>query len=218
MSTIWDAATFDGERRRLIPCFDAFYGTAAEMVARSGPEPPRVLDLGAGTGILSAAILDRRPDARMHLLDASEAMLGQARLRLGRWEPTISVGSMTDALPAGPFDAVVSSLAIHHLEDDAKRALYGRIHEVLAPGGILVNAEQVRGRTDRIQRLFESMHLDGARHLGSDEAEIARAVDRMRHDRCATVDDQIRWLDDLGYSDSTCFYQWFGFAVFGGWK
>jgi tRNA (cmo5U34)-methyltransferase len=59
MSTVWNAATYDSERRRLVPCFDDFYGSAAELVTRCFPSCPRILDLGAGTGILSAAIVER---------------------------------------------------------------------------------------------------------------------------------------------------------------
>jgi cyclopropane fatty-acyl-phospholipid synthase-like methyltransferase len=43
------------------------------------------------------------------------------------------------------FDAIVSALAIHHLEDAEKRSLFARIHERLRPGGVFVNAEQVVG-------------------------------------------------------------------------
>jgi tRNA (cmo5U34)-methyltransferase len=220
MSAIWDASTYDEERRRLIPCFDAFYDTAAEMVARacSDRESPRFLDLGAGTGLLSCAILARLPRARAVLLDASSRMLDQARSRLSRFDTTFLVQAMTDALPEGPFDAVVSSLAIHHLDDDAKRSLYARARDVLAPGGLFVNAEQVSGGTPRLDALFLSMHLDVARDLGSSLVEIARAVDRMRHDRCATTDEQVRWIKEIGFTDPTCFFQWYGFAVFGGWR
>src|SRR5881394_313569 len=89
MSTIWNAATYDSERRRLVPCFDEFYGTVTEMVARCCQSSPRILDLGAGTGILSAAILERLPSARLTLLDPSAEMLRRATTRLARWQPAL---------------------------------------------------------------------------------------------------------------------------------
>src|SRR5436190_2248708 len=117
MSTIWNASTYDTERRRLIPCFGEFYGTVAELVARSCPDSPRILDLGTGTGILAAAILDRVPTAQLHLLDASAEMLQQAATRLAEWQPRLVVQSLNEDLPGGSFHAVVSALAIHHLKD-----------------------------------------------------------------------------------------------------
>jgi tRNA (cmo5U34)-methyltransferase len=218
MSSVWDATTYDSERRRLVPCFDEFYGAAAELVARCCPTGPHVLDLGAGTGILSSAIVERIPSARLTLLDTSSDMLQRAALRLSRWQPEIVVQPLTAALPPGPFDAVVSALAIHHLSDQDKRDLYARILAVLAPGGLFVNAEQVAGASSRLQKLFETIHLDRARSLGSSDAEIDGALKRMSYDLCTTVADQIAWLDEAGYQDAECFYRWFRFALLGGWK
>ena len=176
MKSVWNASTYDSERRRLVPCFDDFYGTVAELVVRCCPQSPRILDLGAGTGLLTAAIVDRVPAAQIHLLDASAEMLARAETRLADRHPQVHVQSLSADLPGGPFDAVVSALAIHHLDDAGKRDLYARILKALAPGGLFINAEQVSGRSGRVQALLEDTHLDGARALGSSESEIARAV------------------------------------------
>lgn len=218
MSAIWNASTYDTERRRLIPCFDDFYGTVSELVARSCPKEARVLDLGAGTGIVSAAILSTTPQARLTLLDASAQMLDQARKRLADHRPEIVVQGLAAGLPRGPFDAVVSALAIHHLIDSEKMDLFRRVLSVLVPGGIFINAEQVSGGSRRLQQLFESVHLDRARQLGSSEAEILAAVERMQFDRCATARDQVSWLAEAGFEDCECFFRSFRFAVYGGWK
>ena len=145
-------------------------------------------------------------------------MLSRASERLRKFNPQLVVQTLTQSLPAGPFDAVVSALAIHHLSDDEKRALYRAILDVLRPGGIFINAEQVAAPTKRLQNLFESVHLDQSRGLGSSDSEIAGAVERMSYDRCAALSDQITWLKQLGYEDVECFYRSFRFAVFGGWR
>jgi len=218
MSTIWDARTYDSERRRLVPCFDEFYGTAPELVARTCPASPRILDLSAGTGILSSIICERIEAARLCLPDASAEMLQRAAARLALSEPEIFVQPLTEDLPPGSFDAVVSALAIHHLSDDDKRRLYARIFNVLSPGGIFINVEQVFGLSRRLQNFFEVVQLDRSRALGSSEAEIQGAIERMSHDKCAPVADQISWLDQIGFKDTECFYRSFRFGVFGGWK
>jgi tRNA (cmo5U34)-methyltransferase len=218
MSAVWDARTYDSERRRLVPCFDDFYGAGAELIARSCSASPRILDLGAGTGIFSEIVIRRIPRASLHLLDASAEMLEQASIRLAAHQPQLHVQSLTAPLPSGSFDAVISALAIHHLSDEEKRALYGRILDLLAPGGLFINAEQVAGGSSRLQQLIESVHLDGARRLGSSEKEIEAAIRRMSCDRCATFGEQLRWLEQLGFQDVDCFYRAFRFAVFGGWR
>jgi tRNA (cmo5U34)-methyltransferase len=218
MSSVWNAGTYDSERRRLVPCFDAFYGCAATLAAHVCPPGARILDLGAGTGILSAAMVDRIPAARLTLLDISTEMLRQAETRLAPWRPEMVAQPLTAPLPSGPFDAVVSALAIHHLSDEEKRSLYSRVLDVLTPCGVFINAEQVAGASGRLQELFEATHLEQARSLGSSEAEIEGAIERMRLDRCATVADQLAWLEAAGYEDVECFYRWFRYAVFGGWR
>ncbi len=214
----WEARTYDEPRRRLVPCYEAFYGTAAELVAQLAPSRPRLLDLGAGTGLMSAAIGDRVPIGSLTLLDGSARMLAQARERLAAFHPLTVEADLRDALPEGPFDVVVSALAVHHLDDPEKRRLYARVFERLAPGGFLVNAEQIRPADPAVAKLFESTHLQSARRLGSDEAEIAAAVDRMKSDRCCAADQQVRWLAEIGFDLTAVYYQWFNFAVFAGCK
>lgn len=219
MNSVWNPATYDQARRRLVPCFDAFYGTVAELVARTAPAAaPRILDLGAGTGLLSAQVLERVQPASLTLLDGSGAMLARAAERLRAHEPAVVEAEFGAPLPAGPFDVVMSALAIHHLPDEEKRDLFARIHGVLAPGGLFVNAEQVRGRDAGEQALFERLHLDTARSLGSSGTEIAEAVERMKIDRCATLDAQVAWLADAGFVRPGAYFHWFRFAVYAGWK
>jgi len=62
-------------------------------------------------------------------------------------DATYVTGDLASPLPAGPWDAIVSALAIHHLEDDGKRDLFARAHDALGDGGVFVNAEQVSGPT-----------------------------------------------------------------------
>ncbi|MBP6179724.1 MAG: class I SAM-dependent methyltransferase [Anaerolineales bacterium] len=219
MSKIWNASEFDLSRRRLIPCYDLFYSTAAELAARSiHVASPAILDLGAGTGLLSEFVMEKVGSAGLHLLDESGEMLAKAQQRLARYEPKIYIQQMTEPLPQVKFQAVISSLAIHHLDDQAKRDLYRRIYDSLDTGGVFINAEQVLGVDVEQEQFFEEMHLKGARALGSDEDEIRAAKERMTFDRCATLTDQISWLRECGFQRAGLFFQHFRFAVFAGWK
>jgi tRNA (cmo5U34)-methyltransferase len=206
------AAGYEDARRRLIPPFDAFYGTAVCALGLAGRPLRRVLDLGAGTGMLAARVLDAHPGAELVLLDGSEAMLEQARAALGD-RVGYAVADLDAALPEGPWDAVVSALAIHHLEDESKRRLFGRIHDALAVDGVFVNAEQVAGPTALFEGAYESWHERRARELGTSDEEWAAAVERRVHDRCATVEHQLCWLRDAGFADADCLFRERRFAV-----
>ena len=212
--TVWTAAEYDAPRRRLVPSFDLLYGTAADQVAGAAIRVGEVLDLGAGTGLLSAAVAARLPAVRLHLFDGSVEMLGHARQRLAdRPDTTFTEGDLNDPLPPGPFAAIVSALAIHHLTDAAKRKLYARAFVALRPGGVLVNLDQVLGPTPAMERQYAAAHKGYARRHGSDDAEWAGAEERMRVDRPATLDDQLGWLRSAGFIDVDCVAKDHRFAV-----
>jgi len=206
------AEDYDAERRRLLPCFDAFYAAAVEAVGLAGRPPGRVLDLGAGTGLLAEFVARAFPEARLTLLDGAGAMLAQARERLGD-RASYVIGDFADPLPEGPWDAIVSALAIHHLDDPGKRDLSARAHAALGPGGVFVNAEQVAGESAWLDAFYVERHERAARALGATEAEWAAAAQRMSHDVCATVEDQLAWLRDAGFPDAGCLWRDGRFAV-----
>jgi tRNA (cmo5U34)-methyltransferase len=212
------APRYTALRRRLVPGYDEFYGAVVDVLSLSAQPPRRVLDLGAGTGLLSARIAEAFPDTEFELLDGSEPMLAEARVRLGDAVAAVHVADMADPLPAGPFDAIVSALAIHHLTDADKRRLFSRAREALVAGGVFVNAEQVAGPTDELTAIYNSIWERDCRALGATEEELAGARERMRHDRCVDVESQLAWMREAGFGAADCVYKSWRFAVLAGFK
>jgi tRNA (cmo5U34)-methyltransferase len=212
------AQDYDGQRRRLVPCFESFYGTAVDVLAlREGPVG-RVLDLGAGTGLMSEAVLDRYPQAELVLLDGAAEMLAQAAERLRGKRATRVHADLREALPDGPFDAVVSALAIHHLEHADVRGLLGRIHAVLRPGGVFVNAEHVTGSSPWLEGVYRRLWRQACLGAGALAEEIAGAEQRMEMDRSSDIVRQLGWMGAAGFVDSDCFFKQLHFAVLAGWR
>ena len=148
------ASEYDAQRQHVIPELDTFYGTAV-WAADWPSDHPRILDIGAGTGLLSALLLQRYPEASLTALDISEQMLNVAKKRFaGNPNVRYITGDYVTTNLGGRYDLICSALSIHHLIDKDKRNLYQRIYETLNPKGVFVNADQAAGETLALDRYY----------------------------------------------------------------
>ncbi|SFL99602.1 tRNA (cmo5U34)-methyltransferase [Paenibacillus sp. 1_12] len=212
------ANDYDQQRRQLIPCFDEFYGMALSL-AESKSQAPHILDLGAGTGLFSRMVLHKYPKAHLTLIDLSDKMLEEARRRF-REEDHVQyiIGDYSSYVFPRSYDIIVSSLSIHHLTHPAKRKLFATVHQLLNPGGIFVNADQVQGNTPAIDEYHRQRWLAHINDSGLSRASIDTSVERRKLDLNAKLGDQIDWLEQAGFSDVDCMYKYLDFAVFIGKK
>ena len=81
-TSVAGADVYDQARRKLVPCFDDFYRAALDLLPFAPEARFEVLDLGAGTGLLSAMIAEMFPKAQLTLFDLTPEMLTIARQRL----------------------------------------------------------------------------------------------------------------------------------------
>jgi tRNA (cmo5U34)-methyltransferase len=162
------AQRYDQSRRLLVPCFDDLYGTALQLLPPDRGLPLRVLDLGAGTGLLSAFIAETYPLAHITLVDLAADMLAKAaeRLRAHAGRIDIRVTDMARLPDLGMFDVVTSALAIHHLDDPGKQRLFADIYGALGAGGRFINIEQILGPTPAIENAYQQVWLQSARETG----------------------------------------------------
>jgi tRNA (cmo5U34)-methyltransferase len=217
------APDYDRGCRRFVPDLDGFYGAVVEGLPFGRNEELRVLDLGAGTGLLSAVVAETFPAAKITLVDLSVEMLRVARRRFagqpGRFEFRV-MDYARKPLPGRPrgFDLVVSALSIHHLTHGDKRETFEKVHVSLASGGRFVNADQVAGETPEAERAY---HEDWLRHVpeaGVPEEDLTAALLRMKAYKNATLQAQMVWLREAGFEEVECFYKNNRFAVYGGRK
>jgi tRNA (cmo5U34)-methyltransferase len=214
--TIFDitAPTYDADRAKLIPCYDAFHRRATDLIPAGAT---RILDLGAGTGILTTFVRSWYPNAHIHLIDFSEPMIDIARKRLSSdSNVSFEIADYTAAPLGENYDAIVSALSIHHLEDPAKKALFAKIFAALRPGGVFVNAEQVAGPTPALDAVYKSLWLQQVREAGATPQQIADSLYRQQDDRCASVEDQLDWMRAAGFTDADCWFKDNRFAVLAG--
>jgi tRNA (cmo5U34)-methyltransferase len=168
----WDPATYLDNMLAEVPAYRELQEQTAG--ATEGTEARRILELGIGTGETARRVMSRHPEATLVAIDSSPEMLERARdvlpgadLRLARLE---------EPLPEGPFDLIVSALAVHHLDGAGKRDLFRRIAEALRPGGRFVLGDVV---------------------VPEREEDVVTPID-WDYDLPDRVDDQLEWLRAAG--------------------
>lgn len=156
----------DGRQDQRGPMIDAVVAAAPFPADRA----IRALDVGAGYGLLSRRLLERFPNARVTLQDVSEPMFGHARERLAEYadraEFVNSDFSRRDwaAGLGGPFDFVMSAIAIHNMyDDDLIASIYKDIYGLTAEGGMFANLDYAAqaGGVDTHVRWLEEAGFSG---------------------------------------------------------
>jgi tRNA (cmo5U34)-methyltransferase len=172
----WDPSTYLENMLEEVPAYEHFQEQAA---AATGSGARSILELGIGTGETTRRVLGRHPGARLTAIDSSPEMLERARAAFP--DGDLRLARLEDPLPPGPFDLVVSALAVHHLDGAGKRDLFRRVADVLALEGRFVLADVVVPERDE---------------------DVVTPIDGV-YDLPDRVDDQLAWLHEAGL-DAEC--------------
>lgn len=197
----------------------------------------RMLDLCCGEGVLTYALLERFPGSHVFGYDGSQTMLDTARAALSifaeRFETRLFDLADTSwrSFPQ-PLHAVVSSLAIHHLDAAQKQRLFRDVYAMLEPGGAFVLADIIQPTSKQAVALAGRQWDEAVRqrslHLSGDLAAYEEfhtlgwnsftAPEPDPVDKMSPLFDQLKWLEQVGFEAIDVFWAKAGHAVFGGYK
>ncbi|MEH2060989.1 MAG: methyltransferase domain-containing protein [Nostoc sp.] len=226
-----NTADFDNGIRQVLPRYDEML----EAIARCLPSTSRrILELGCGTGELSLKILNRCPDAQVIALDYSPRMVQFAQDKItaagyqqrwtgieadfGDWANNpekFNIGS--------EFDACVSSLAIHHLQDEIKLKLFERIATSLTQYGCFWNADPTLPESPVLAEVYKAAREEWLVQQGINLTEISakRGTSTTQgyssQDQLACLDTHLQMLSKARFKTIAVPWKYYGLAVFGGW-
>jgi tRNA (cmo5U34)-methyltransferase len=215
-----EAEVFDGLIKTLIPSYEDMVNSLVLALPFHEKEKIKVLDLGCGTGNISLTVKERFPNARITCVDMAENMIKMAKFKLASYDDIeFIIEDVRDLDFQDEFDAVISSLALHHLQHQEKKPFYHTIKKFLKKGGVLYNADNILGSSFHLNQLYMDKWIEFM--LNSHTQEEIDSVWLPKHreeDFPAPLMDHIHWLEDAGFDEVDVVWKSYMFGVYGGKK
>jgi len=215
-----EAEIFDGLIRTLIPNYEEMIEALAGVLPFHPREHVSILDLGSGTGNVSWAIKKRFPQAHLTCLDLAENMIQNTRHKLAEYgEVDYVVGDLRDLDAVEEYDAVVSSLAIHHLSRDEQRSFYSQIYTALKGGGVFYNADNLQSSSESLNQFYlEKWRKFMLQYHSPKEVEAVWLARHHQEDHPQPLTDHLDWLKEAGFQDLDVVWKHYYFGVYGARK
>lgn len=199
------------------------YDLTHEMILSMLPFAPqstvRVLELGVGTGNLTRKFLDRFPQGMAVGYDLSGEMLARARAKLVGAGARVQLhqGDISQVAFEGPFDAVISAIAVHHVPPPDKPGLFQRLYEVLRPGGVLVLGDAFQAATPALSERYRELSQASLEREGIVETPVYTAY-RSRNNQpsggsSTHVHVYLQWMEQAGFHNVDCVWKYLSRAV-----
>ena len=213
------AKEYDSNRKRFIPCFDDFYEGTTHFITSNITEPKRILDLGAGTGLLSYFWYQCFKESEYVLVDIAGEMLEVAKKRFAGLENvSYQILDYAKELPVEEFDVIMSALSIHHLEDKDKEDLFLRIYDKLPNCGVFINYDQFCAGSEDMNVWFDSYWEKQLETSGLSDLDLSRWQERRKLDRECSLESEIDMFRKSGFREVKCIYSHQKFSVIVGIK
>jgi tRNA (cmo5U34)-methyltransferase len=175
---------------RGLPRYDQLRKVMFDLILFSKDYEASVLELGIGTGTTAAEFLERYPAARLMGVDASSKMIEQSRQKLEQFKSRTELVqcNFKDFQPNNQFDITYSILAVHHVPDEDKQALFRRIREILKPGGAFIIIDLVNGSNDQLTERYHALSFGQAHKVGGSALSLMEYIECLRETGFQNVD------------------------------
>jgi tRNA (cmo5U34)-methyltransferase len=197
---------YDSHIHNLLPYYSAFHQETINFI-KSFSTPPKIwMDTGCGTGSLVSKALEEFPDTKFFLLDPSEGMLNQARLKLSVYPA--SRMEFLEASPTHEFSQglseqpdVITAIQCHHYLDQKGRAKAIEVcFELLKEGGVFITFENIRPLTEEGTAIGKRYWAKFQLTRGRTEQDIRQHLERFGTEYFPiTVEEHLELLRNTGF-------------------
>jgi tRNA (cmo5U34)-methyltransferase len=211
---------YDEIVRKLIPKYEEMHQLVVDLVNFPKESRLDILDLGSGTGQTALKILKKFPNAKIDGIDISNNMIEQSKIRLKNYLDRIKFKEedIIDSKFIKKYDAVVSVLCIHHLNSKQKQEFFKKIFETLDKEGIFIIGDIIKFDTEKETKEKEKEWKNYlVSKLGEEKAEFW--FDNYKEeDLPDSINNQLKWLRNVGFKETKCLWRHMNYAVFYGKK
>jgi len=173
---VMDAEEYDRLIRAIVPSQPLLLATICDYLP---PHPQRILELGCGTGILTAMVREEYPGAEVIGIDLSPEMLRMAAAKPGLKGVRFLAQDLRDAWPDGRYDAIVTSLCLHHISREDRVMVVRRALSALSPGGRFICGDIFRAEHDWEEQVQRGIWRRGMKRRGTSD-DIVRGMVAQR--------------------------------------
>ena len=215
-----EAEEFDELIRTLIPFYEDMINSLVLSLPFHRKEEIKILDLGCGTGTISQEVKKRFPNASITCVDLAENMIKMAKTKLSIYPDVEFVrADFRDLDFKGEYNAVISSLALHHLQPEEQKSFYCRVKEFLKEGGVFYNADNILGSTTHLNQVYMDKWVEFMLKSHTQEDIDTIWLPRYREeDFPSPLRSHIHWLEEAGFRDVDVVWKCYMFGVYGGKK
>lgn len=142
---------WDVQQTGYLPDREARFNAMLDVLEALLPDTFMALDLACGPGAISQRLLARFPQARCVAVDLDPVLLTMGQSVLGtvggrlRWVTAdLTTAEWTTELGEAPFDAVLSTTALHWLAAEHLVRLYRQLGQLVRPGGVVLNGDHMK--------------------------------------------------------------------------
>lgn len=215
-----EAEVFDGLIRTLIPSYEDMVNSMILALPFHEKEKINVLDLGCGTGNISMAVKKRFPHAQITCVDLADNMIKMAKFKLSSYSDIeFKTADFRDLDFIKEYDAVVSSLALHHLQPEEQPLFYRRIYGFLKEGGVFYNTDNILGSSSHLNHLYMDKWVNFMlKSHTQKEIDTLWLPKHREEDFPSPLRSHIQWLEDAGFEEVDVVCKYYMFGVYGGKK
>ncbi|MCG9515737.1 methyltransferase domain-containing protein [Acinetobacter pittii] len=191
---------YDQHIRKLIPGYEMIHLQVDAILQSMLPPNAHILIVGCGTGYELEYLLKRHPNWKFTAVDPSLTMLQKAQKQvelLGKSSQVTFVHGETSALPLeNCFDAALSILVAHFIEDEIKPVFFKDIYDRLKEKAVLLTYD--------LMTCVNPQQLQALRYLclaqGLTEEQCQKMLERMDQDFFSlTTEGYIKLLEKAGF-------------------